>query len=47
MRKRIKKNLTPIERAVLRARKSMPYPTGTRIFKNKKKELNKKWCRGK
>jgi len=47
MRKRIRKNLTPIERAVLRVRKSVLIPTGTKIFKNKKRELNRKWCRRK
>lgn len=45
MRKRVKKNLTEQERAILRLRKSMPFPTGTKAFKDRKKELNKKWCR--
>ena len=47
MRKRIKANLTKQEKAVLRLRRTMPFGTGTRLFKNKKRELNKKWCRRK
>ncbi len=45
--KKKKKNLTEQEKAVLRARKTMPCPTGTKVFKDRKKERNKKWCRGK
>ncbi len=45
MRKRTKKKLSKQEEAVLRVRKTMPCPTGTRVFKDRKKELNKKWCR--
>jgi len=47
MNKRIKKNLTETEKSLFRLRKNMPFPTGTKTFKNKKKDLNKKWCRGK
>ena len=47
MNKRTKKNLTETEKSLFRLRKNMPFPTGTKTFKNKKKDLNKKWCRGK
>jgi len=40
-----KKQLSEMEQAVLRLRKSMPCPTGTKVFQDKKKEANKKWCR--
>jgi hypothetical protein len=43
--KKKRKNLTEQEKAYFRLRKKMPCPTGTKVFKNKKKELNKKWCR--
>jgi len=46
MKKRKKKNLTEQEKAVLRLRKSSPCPTGTKVFRNKKKEQNKRKCRG-
>ena len=46
MRKK-KKQLSELEKAVLRARKKMPCPTGTKIFCDKKKESRKKWCRRK
>ncbi len=45
MRKRIKANLTKQEQALLRLRKNVLIPIGTKIFKNKKRELGKKWCR--
>ncbi len=47
MRKRVKKNLSEKEKAVLRIRKKMPCKVGTIAFKDRKKELNKKWCRRK
>jgi hypothetical protein len=40
-----KKQLSKMEKAILRARKVMPCPTGTKVFKDRKKEQNKKWCR--
>jgi len=43
--KKPKKKLSELEKAVLRARRSMPCPTGTKIFRDKKKEANKKRCR--
>ena len=40
-----KKKLTKYEKSVLKARKKMPCPTGTKVHKNKKKEANKMKCR--
>lgn len=45
--KKKKKNMTEQEKALLRLRKSMSCPTGTKVFTDKKKEQNKKKCRGK
>jgi len=43
--KKKKKKLSEMEQAVLRLRKTMPCPTGIKVFKDKKKESKKKWCR--
>jgi len=33
--------------SILRLRKKSPCPTGTKVYKDLKKEDNKKWCRKK
>jgi len=43
--KKKKRELTDLEKAVLRARKPIRSRTGTVIRQNKRKELSKKWCR--
>ena len=43
----MKKRKKKIKPAILRLRKSMPCPTGTKVFKYRKKEANKKKCRDK
>jgi hypothetical protein len=45
MNKRTKKKLTETEKALFRLRKKMPFNTKTKVFKDRKKESNKKWCR--
>ena len=42
--KKKKKNMTEQEKALERLRKSMPCPTGTKVFVDKKKQQNKKKC---